>query len=57
MHAQLEEKDIVIVRVEEGRDKPYFVRERGPYIRAHATNRIMTRQEMDEIYEQKQSRY
>ena len=54
---QLEEKDIILVRVEEGRDKPYFVRERGPYIRAHATNRIMTRQEMDEIYRQKQSGY
>lgn len=54
---QLEEKDIILVHVEEGRDKPYFVRERGPYIRAHATNRIMTRQEMDEIYIQKQSRY
>ena len=54
---QLEEKDIILVHVEEGRDKPYFVRERGPYIRAHATNRIMTRQEMDEIYRQKQSGY
>jgi len=52
---QHEEKDIIVVHVEEGRDKPYFVRERGPYIRAHATNRIMTRQEMDEIYRQKQS--
>lgn len=54
---QLEEKDIILVHVEEGRDKPYFVRGRGPYIRAHATNRIMTRQEMDEIYRQKQSGY
>lgn len=54
---QLEEKEIILVHVEEGRDKPYFVRERGPYIRAHATNRIMTRQEMDEIYRQKQSGY
>lgn len=54
---QLEEKDIIIVHVEEGKDKPYFVRERGPYIRAHATNRVMTRQEMDEIYKKKQSRY
>jgi len=54
---QLEEKDIILVHVEEGEDKPYFVRERGPYIRAHATNRIMTRQETDEIYRQKQSGY
>ncbi len=54
---QLDGKDVILIRVEEGTDKPYFVRERGPYIRAHATNRIMTRQEMDEIYKQKQSRY
>ena len=54
---QLDGKDVILIRVEEGRDKPYFVRERGPYIRAHATSRIMTRQEMDEIYKQKQSRY
>ena len=52
---QLEEKNIILVHVQEGRDKPYFVREKGPYIRAHATNRIMTRQKMDEIYKQKQS--
>ena len=54
---QLDEKDIIIIRVEEGRDKPYFVRERGPYIRANATDRIATRYEMDEIYRQKQSGY
>ena len=54
---KLDEKDIMIIRVEEGRDKPYFVRERGPYIRANATDRIATRYEMDEIYRQKQSGY
>ena len=54
---QLDEKDIIVIRVEEGRDKPYFVRERGPYIRANATDRIATRYEMDEIYRQKQSGY
>ena len=47
----------MVIRVEEGRDKPYFVRERGPYIRANATDRIATRYEMDEIYRQKQSGY
>lgn len=54
---QLDEKDIIVIRVEEGKDKPYFVRERGPYIRANATDRIATRYEMDEIYRQKQSGY
>lgn len=54
---QIDGKDVILIHVEEGRDKPYFVRERGPYIRAHATNRLMTRQEMDEIHGQKQSGY
>lgn len=54
---QLDEKDIMVIHVEEGRDKPYFVRERGPYIRANATDRIATRYEMDEIYRQRQSGY
>jgi hypothetical protein len=51
------EKDIVVIRVEEGsvQDKPYFVRDKGPYIRANATDRIATRYELDEIYRQKQS--
>ena len=54
---QLDEKDIIVIRVEEGTDKPYLVRDRGPYIRANATDRIATRYEIDEIYRQKQSRY
>lgn len=54
---QVDEKDIIVIRVEEGEDKPYFVRDKGPYIRANATNRIATRYEIDEIYEQKRSGY
>ena len=54
---QLDEKDIIVIRVEEGKDKPYFVRDKGPYIRANATDRIATRYEIDEIYRPKQSRY
>jgi len=54
---QIDEKDIIVMRVEEGKDKPYFVRDKGPYIRANATDRIATRYETDEIYRQKQSGY
>jgi hypothetical protein len=54
---QADERDIIIIHVEEGSDKPYFVRDKGPYIRANATNRIATRYEIDEIYKQKQSGY
>lgn len=50
----LEEKSIIVLRVEEGKDKPYFVKNRGAYIRANATDRIATRYEMDEIYRQRQ---
>jgi hypothetical protein len=54
---QLDEKDIIVIRVEEGKDKPYFVEDKGPYIRANATDRIATRYEIDEIYRGKQSGY
>lgn len=54
---QLEDKKIIVLHVKEGKDKPYFVKDRGPYIRANATNRIATRYEMDEIYRQRQSGY
>jgi len=54
---QLNDNDIIVIRVEEGKDKPYFVREKGPYIRANATDRVATRYEMDEIYSYKQSGY
>jgi hypothetical protein len=49
----IDEKDIIMVKVEEGQDKPYFVRDKGPYIRANATDRIATRYELDEIYRRK----
>lgn len=53
------DKDIVVMRVEEGsvQDKPYFVRDKGPYIRANATDRIASRYELDEIYGQKRSTF
>ena len=54
---RLDEKDIIVLHVEEGKDKPYFVKNRGPYIRANATDRIASRYEMDEIYSQERSRY
>lgn len=50
---QIDEKDIIVIRVEEGKDKPYLLRDKGSYIRANATDRIANRYEMDEIYRQK----
>jgi len=54
---QVQDKDIVIVEVKEGENKPYFVRDKGPYIRAHGTNRTASRYEIDEIYKQKSSEH
>ena len=53
---QVEEKEVLIIRILEGKDKPYTIRERGVYIRANATDRIATRFELDKFYENKHSR-
>lgn len=53
----LEGKEIVMIHVEEGKDKPYCVIDRGVFVRANGTNRIATRYELDQMYEQKQSVY
>jgi hypothetical protein len=43
-------KPIFVVTVPHGKDKPYQVRDRGFYFRTGATNRLVTRYELDEIY-------
>ena len=44
-----------MLQIEEGRDKPYTLRDKGPYIRAGATDKITTRYELDEFYAQKRT--
>ncbi|MCL5949457.1 MAG: ATP-binding protein [Candidatus Bathyarchaeota archaeon] len=51
----LQEKKLILVKVMEGKDKPYMLRERGAYIRANGTDRIATRFELDEFYRLKSS--
>jgi hypothetical protein len=51
----LQEKKLMLVKVMEGKDKPYMLRERGAYIRVNGTDRIATRFELDEFYRQKSS--
>jgi hypothetical protein len=46
----VQEKQIVVVTVSQGKDRPYQVKDRGFYIRTGATNRHITRYELDEIY-------
>jgi len=52
---QIEGKTIILIRIEEGDNKPYTVREKGVYVRANATDRIATRYELDEFYEERRS--
>ena len=49
----LQEKKLILVKVMEGKDKPYVLRDKGAYIRANGTDRIATRFELDEFYRRK----
>ena len=51
-----DEKEVILLQIEEGKDKPYTIRDKEPYIRAGATDRIVTRYELDEFYTQKRIR-
>jgi hypothetical protein len=48
------DKNVVIISVPEGLDKPYMT-EKGAYIRAGATNRRITRYELDQLYTARQA--
>jgi ATP-dependent DNA helicase RecG len=50
---EIDDKKIVLIKVPEGEDKPYFVKERGPFIRVGSSDRVMTRFELDQIYGKK----
>jgi len=49
----LGEKEILVIKVEEGSDKPYTIWQKGVFIRAGSSDRIAERYELDEIYRQK----
>ncbi len=51
----LNDKNIVVVSVMEGDDKPYTCRGKGIFVRSGSTNRIATRYELDEFYETKEN--
>jgi hypothetical protein len=56
IHAIQLKEPILVVEVPEGTNKPYEYRERGFYMRRGATNRLVARSEMDQIYVSKQLR-
>jgi hypothetical protein len=47
------EKEILLIKVEEGSEKPYTVWQRGVFIRAGGSDRIAERYELDELYRRK----
>jgi ATP-dependent DNA helicase RecG len=48
--ATVQEKQINVVTVTQGKDGPYQVKDRGFYIRTGVTNRLITRYELDAMY-------
>lgn len=56
MKRPISEKEIMVIKVEEGSDKPYTAWQKGIFIRAGSTDRIAERYEVDEIYRSKTAR-
>lgn len=52
----LENIPILIVRIPQGENKPYVLRDRGVFVRRNATNRQATRNELDEFYANRNKR-
>ena len=52
---ELQSKTIFVVRVPEGKEKPYNLRNHGFYVRAGSTDRLASRIEMDRMYAEKRS--
>jgi hypothetical protein len=50
---EVEGKKIVWIGVAEGQDKPYLLKDKGPLIRVGSSDRSMTREELDQIYNKK----
>jgi hypothetical protein len=46
---------VYLVRVAEGDDKPYNLRDKGFFVRAGSTDRLATRTEMDKFYAERES--
>ena len=47
----VKERQVVVVAVREGGDKPYWVKDLGPLIRDGNRNRVMTREEVEHEFE------
>ncbi len=54
--AYLQERNIGIIDVPEGENKPYLLKDKGPYVRRGSTDRSAKRSELDEFYQKKRSK-
>jgi hypothetical protein len=50
---EIDSKKIVLINIPEGKNKPYFVKDKGPFIRVGSSNKPMRREEFDQIYNEK----
>lgn len=51
----IEGEQIVVFRINGGKNKPYTLRDKGVYIRRGSSNRIANRMELDEFYDKKKT--
>ncbi len=49
--SQIQEKEIVLIEVVEGKNKPYNLKDSGIYVRRGPSDRLIKRTELDELYE------
>jgi hypothetical protein len=47
---RINERSIIVVRINEGGNKPYVLRDKGVYVRSGSTDRSANRFELDEFY-------
>lgn len=50
---KINERPIIVVRINEGNNKPYNLKDKGVYVRKGSTDRIANRIELDEFYSNK----
>lgn len=51
----VQENQITLVKVPEGRNKPYILKNRGIFVRRGSSNRQIKRTELDDIYTEEQT--
>jgi len=47
---EIRDRRVVIINIPEGKDKPYLVKNKGPYIRVGGSDRVAIRAELDQLY-------